>query len=102
MKVTFSAVAQDDLLDIALYISQDNPARALTFVDELETKCNALGDSPGIGTVRPELGDGIRVLPHGHYLIFYREQRRAIRIERVMHGSRDIGDDDFDTSGPDA
>ena len=47
MKVTFSAVAKDDLLDIAVHFAQDNPAQALTFVDDLGTKCNALGDAPG-------------------------------------------------------
>ena len=36
MRVTFSVAAKDDLMDIAVYIAQDNPARALTFVDELE------------------------------------------------------------------
>ncbi len=29
MKVSFSPAAQDDLLEIATYIAQDNPARAL-------------------------------------------------------------------------
>jgi plasmid stabilization system protein ParE len=61
-------------------------------------KRNALGvgQTPGIGTARPELGGGVRMLPHGRYVIFYREHNGAIRIERVMHGARDIGGDDFD------
>ena len=99
MKVVFSAAAQEDLLEIAVYIAQDNPGRTLSFVDELEAKCLDLGDAPGIGTLRPELGEGIRMLPHGRYLIFYREQTAMLRIERVMHGSRDIGNDDFNTDG---
>ena len=99
MKIGFSAVAKEDLIDIAVYIAQDNPGRALSFVDELEVKCLSLGQSPGIGTARPEFGDGIRMLPHGRYLIFYREHEGAIRIERVVHGARDIGGDDFDAEG---
>ena len=99
MKVDFSPVAKDDLIDIAVYIAQDNPVRALSFVDELEAKCLGIGRMPGIGTVRPELGDGVRMLPHGRYLIFYRENEGMIRIERVMHGARDIGGDDFDVNG---
>ena len=43
MKVEFSPVAKDDLLEIALYIAQDNPVRALSFVDELEAQCLRLG-----------------------------------------------------------
>lgn len=83
-----------------MFIVQDNPARALTFVDELEAKCNALGVSSGIGTLRPELGEGVRMLPHGRYLIFYREVKKGLRIERIMHGARDIGGDDFEAEDP--
>ena len=96
MKVDFSPVAKEDLIDIAVYIAKDNPVRALSFVDELEEKCLGIGRTPDIGTTRPELGNGVRMLPHGRYLIFYRENEGMIRIERVMHGARDIGGDDFD------
>ena len=96
MKLTFSPAAEEDLLDIAVFIAQDNQARALTFVDELESKCDTLGRSPGIGTSRPELGDGVRMLPHGRYLIFYREVNNGLRIERIMHGARDIDGDAFE------
>jgi toxin ParE1/3/4 len=98
VKVTFSPAARDDLTEIALYIAQDNPNRALSFVDELENKCTALGTAPGIGTARPELGDGIRMFPYGRYLIFYRKGRLSVRIERILHGARDIGGDDFGSS----
>lgn len=37
------------------------------------------------------------MLPHGRYLIFYRQTPRAVRIERVMHSARDIGEDDLET-----
>lgn len=82
-------------MEIAIYIAQSNPTRALTFVDELEDRCALLGNAPGIGTTRPELGEGIRMLPHGRYLIFYREGHN-VRIERIMHSARDIGDDDLE------
>ena len=79
-----------------MFIAQDNPARAVTFVDELEGKCDALGAFPGIGTLRPELGEGVRMLPHGRYLIFYRQVNKGLRVERILHGARDIGGDDFE------
>ncbi len=96
MKVDFSPVAKADLIDIAVYIARNNPVRAFSFVDELEAKCLGIGRAPHIGTERPELGDGMRMLPHGRYLIFYRENDGMIRIERVIHGARDIGGDDID------
>lgn len=102
MKVTFSPAARDDLLEIALCIAQDNPTRALTFADELEDRCTALGHAPGIGTARPELGDGVLMLPHGRHLIFYRRTQRSVRIERVMHSARDIGVDDLEAPSDEA
>jgi toxin ParE1/3/4 len=96
MRVEFSPLAQADLLDIAVYIAQDKPSAALSFVDALEAKCLRLGDGPGIGTARPELGDGLRSMSHGRYLIFYRPTQDVLRIERVMHSARDLGADDFE------
>jgi toxin ParE1/3/4 len=95
VKVALSPLAEADLMDVAAFIAEDNPTRALTFVDELEAKCDALGGAPGIGTSRPELGEGMRMLPHGRYLIFYREVNEGLRIERILHGARDIGSDDM-------
>lgn len=83
-------------MDIAVFIAEDNPTLALTFLDELEEKCDVLGRAPGIGTQRPELGDGICMLPYGRYLIFYREAGNGIRVERIMHSARDIGSDDLE------
>ena len=100
MSVVFSPAANDDLMEIAVFIAQDNPKRALSFVDELEDKCQVLGVSPGIGTCRPELGEGVLMLPHGRYVIFYREAEQGIRIERILHSSRDIDDGDIAESEP--
>ena len=59
-----------------------------------------LGGMPGIGTPRPELGDGICMLPYRRYLIFYREMNKNVRIERIMHGARDIGGEAFKADEP--
>jgi toxin ParE1/3/4 len=95
MSVSFSPAAEADLVDIALFIAADSPRRAESFVAELEAKCELLGREPGIGTGRPELGRGVRVLPHGAYLVFHRRSSSGVRIERILHGSRDIGAGDL-------
>jgi toxin ParE1/3/4 len=96
MHVVLAPQTESDLEEIGDRIALRNPLRAVTFIADIKTKCMKLGHAPGIGTARPELGEGIRMLPHGRYLIFYREHEATLRIERVMHGSRDIGGDDFD------
>ncbi len=89
--VHFSPLAEGDLLEIGRYIARDNPARALSFVDELEAQCETLGEFPSMGASRAELAVGLRVMPHGNYLIFYRELDDGVRIERILHGARDVG-----------
>lgn len=90
MRVEFSPAAQFDLIEIASFIARDNPKRAYTYVDELEATCQLLSDHPELGPARSELGEGIRMQPHDRYLIFYRINSDHIRIERVLHGARDI------------
>jgi toxin ParE1/3/4 len=40
--------------------------------------------------LRPELGQAIRSVLFGRYVIFYTAHPDEIRIERLLHGSRDI------------
>ena len=99
MTATFSLAASDDLMEIALFIAEDNPERALSFIEELEDPCHLLSASPGIGTARPDLREGLRSMPHGRYLIFHRQRDDETRIERILHGSRDV--DRSDVMGED-
>lgn len=102
MRLLFSPASAADLEEIGDFIAQDNPVRALSFLQELRAHCTRLTRYPGIGTARPELGDGLRVMPHGRYLIFYREQGALLRVERILHGARDIGRGDLGTGGEDS
>lgn len=88
-QLLFSPEARADLLAIATHIAADDPERALSFVEELEARCADLLTYPEAGRPRPELGTGLRSKPHGRYLIFYTPAASAVRIERVLHGSRD-------------
>ena len=88
--VYFSPLAETDLVEIGIYIARDNPKRALSFIDELEIKCEALGEFPGTGVMRQDVAADLRMLPHASYLIFYREQEDHVRIERILHRARDV------------
>jgi plasmid stabilization system protein ParE len=46
MRVVISAEAQNDLSEIGAFIQPYNPKRALSFVDELLDRCEALADIP--------------------------------------------------------
>ena len=91
MKIGFSPKAERELEEIGDYIARDNPARAITFLDELRAHCLGIAANPGADPPRPELGPGVRRAVHGRYLIFFSVRSRGPRIERILHGARDLG-----------
>ena len=91
MRLIFAPLALADLEEIGDYIALDNPPRALSFIRELRAQCRKLLDNPLAFPARDDLAPGLRVLPHGQYLIFYRPMDTTVRIERILHGARDVG-----------
>lgn len=91
MRLEIAPRAEADLDEIFDYIAADHPSRARTFIDELERDFMALLDFPDSGRDRSDLSAGLRSKPHGKYLLFYTRQDAKIRIERVIHGARDLG-----------
>ncbi len=90
MIVEFSGEAESDLEQIVDYIVKDNPRRALSFVQELRGKCEALADNPLAFPLVPRYeGFGIRRRVHGNYLIFYRVGAEKVVIVHVLHGALD-------------
>jgi toxin ParE1/3/4 len=89
-RLEFSPEAEADLIEIAAYIARDNRERAHGFVDELEARCADLIAFPDSGRARPELAPDLRSKPHGRYVIFYTAGIEAVRIERILHGARDV------------
>jgi toxin ParE1/3/4 len=90
MIVEFSDEAESDLEQIADYIAKDSPRRALSFVQELRGKCEALAATPkGFPLVPRYEQHGIRRRVHGSYLIFYRVEGEQIVIVHVLHGAMD-------------
>ncbi len=86
----FSPLAEFDLEEIGDYIARDNPARAVSFIRDIREQCIKITAMPEAAPLRHELGEGIRMLPFGRYLIFYTANNEGIRIERVLHGARNI------------
>lgn len=66
MKVVLTEKAIDDLIRIGAFIQKDNLRRAVTFVAELEQRCEGLADVPlGFPLLPGRESSGIRRRPTG-------------------------------------
>jgi toxin ParE1/3/4 len=90
MIVVITGAAEADLETIGDWIAGDNPARALTFVQELRHRCETLVDAPSGYALVPRFEHiGIRRRVYRDYLIFYRVVGDTIEVLHVLHGARD-------------
>ena len=92
MRVEFSPRAYADLENIGDHIAKDNPANANSFVNKLIDRCLDISHAPEGYIKRPELGRNIRSIAFRNYMIFYTFKPNLVRIERILHGSRDYLD----------
>jgi toxin ParE1/3/4 len=85
-----TAQAEEDLIDIWLYIPHDDVGAADHLLDTLDDAFLLLAAQPALGRERPDIAVGLRHFPVRRYLILYREISDGIEIVRVVHGARDM------------
>jgi toxin ParE1/3/4 len=91
VELVFAHVAKADLLDIWLYIAEDNPVAADGVIDQIEYTANLLTTQPKMGRVRAELQTGVRSFPcKPPYTIYYKLTDTQLLVTRVLHQSRDV------------
>ncbi|MFN4114787.1 MAG: type II toxin-antitoxin system RelE/ParE family toxin [Sphingomonadaceae bacterium] len=90
MKYRVSDEARRDLVDIGRHIAQDNPSRALTFIDELTTRFRIVAERPLSFPAREEWHPDLRSALHRPYVILFRVAGDHVEIVRVFHSARDI------------
>ncbi len=90
MKYRISDEARRDLAGIGQYIAQDNPARALSFIDEMTAKFRLVAERPLSFPAREEWHSDLRSALHRPYVIVFRVADDRVDIVRVFHGARDI------------
>ncbi len=90
--LTRTAKAEEDLIEIWMYVAADNPEVADKLIERIDTKCKMLAHNPAMGQARPDIGSGLRYFPTGQYLILYRETSEGVEIVRIVHGARYLPD----------
>jgi plasmid stabilization system protein ParE len=83
-----------DLVDIGYLIGVESgrPRAADRIVDELIDCCEQLANlSPAsqLGTLAPELGDGVRLFHHRRWVIVFRYEPEGVMILRIVDGAQD-------------
>jgi len=90
MRLRLSSFVPGDLEEIAEYIAQDSPRHAVRMLGLLRKRMKEIAKQPQIYRVRPDLGAEARLATVGNYVILFRIRQNAVRIERVVHGGRDL------------
>jgi toxin ParE1/3/4 len=90
MQCVFSPLAEADLEEIGDYIARDNSTRAVTFIREVRELCHKITTTPEAFPLRSDLGENIRMVPFRRYLVFFTIGTDRVRIERILHGARDV------------
>lgn len=88
--VIFSPKSQQDLIEIGDYIARDGRANARRFIVRLQDRCKRIGTAPLSYPSREDLAPGLRMAPLSRYVIFFRVLDDTVRIERVLHGARNL------------
>lgn len=83
-------LAREDLREISMFIGQDNPDRAESFVGELLEKISWIAENPKLYRPRFAWDPNVRVAHHGRYYILYYIDGDLVEILRVVHSSRDL------------
>jgi len=87
VKIIWSLLAIDRVLEIAEYIALDNPVAAEKWVDDIFNSVKRLKQFPNSGRIIPELQlENFREIIFGNYRVIYRVKENKISILTVRHG----------------
>ena len=96
MKIVWTKESLYRLIEIEAFIAEDNPEKAIEFINFLIDKMELISENPKIGRVVPEVSNPIvRELIIKNYRIVYRICESTIEILTVFEGHRLIRRDEI-------
>lgn len=85
-----TAQAEEDLIDLWLFIAKDNVKSADRIIRNLDNRAHDLREFPELGPARDDIAQNLRYLIVGIHLILYRVMPDAIEVVRYLHGAREL------------
>jgi toxin ParE1/3/4 len=82
--------AESDLIDIWLYVAEDQPVNADRLLDRLNEAALLVAATPGMGVDRPSLCKDLKSFPVGNYILYYRVKVDVLELVRVLSASREV------------
>ena len=82
--------AEADLIDIWLYVAEDQPINADRLLDRLNDAALLIADTPEMEVDRSVLSTDLKSFPVDNYIVFYRVKPDVLELVRVLSSSRDI------------
>ena len=84
--IRISGPARRDLAQIGAYTRKEWGKRQKSaYLAGIKARFLDLRDTPGMGTDRRDMNEGLRSHPVGKHVIYYRETKRYLVIVRVLH-----------------
>ena len=89
--VNFAQSARTDLLEVWLFLAEENLNAADRVLETIEQEAGILATQPLMGRARPDLAQDIRTWPTStSYTLFYVAESDSITVVRVLHHARDV------------
>lgn len=94
LEVVFAVQADRDIEEILNYLAAGNPAVAEAMARRFERSIHLLAEHPQMAPLAPRTRQpGMRKLSIPPYILYYRTDDDALEIARVLHSSRELGDE---------
>lgn len=90
MRVELSHFMESDIEEIADWIAQDSPRRAISFIRQIREELRRIAEGPHRYQLRPEIGEAARCAIVGRYVILFCIDGPVVRVERIVYGGRDL------------
>lgn len=90
MRVRLTAAARRELKEIFVYWAERaNVEVADKLIEMITERFSLPARFPEAGRRCEEIAPGVRSLPAGDYIVYYRKVRSTISILHILHGARD-------------
>ena len=97
MVIEWSRRARADIRNLKAYIAKDSPYYARRFTERIVASVEKLAEFPKIGRPVPEAEgrEDVRELIYQGYRIIYRTLPDRVQVVTVIHGSRNLAEEEI-------